>query len=347
MSLIVDKKFINLISGSLRNFKWQRNSLANCSCPICGDSKKDKRKARGYFYEKHSRYFYKCHNCGHWSNLYKFLNAVNPELAKEYSLESIRNSKIEPMLGEKKEAVFISKIKKPRDKYNVLKNLPRLKDLDKDHMAVKFADIRIIPKQHWNILYFTDDFGSLMKNMDPEAPAVGAEPRLVIPFFNSHGDVVAVQGRSITLKDESNARKTIKYLTVKSDKSIDRLWYGLWRCNPKKRVYAVEGPIDSLFLKNAVAMVGAGSIGQTPARLQNSEMVYVLDNEPRNKQIARYNENLIEMGKKVCIWPSSVMDKDINDMAYKISTRDIQKLIDDNTYSGLEARVKFMEWKKI
>ena len=86
MSLILDKKFINLASGMLRNFKWQRDSLANCSCPICGDSKKDKKKARGYFYEKHSRFFYKCHNCGHWSNLYKFLTAVNPQLAKEYSL---------------------------------------------------------------------------------------------------------------------------------------------------------------------------------------------------------------------------------------------------------------------
>jgi hypothetical protein len=347
MSLITDKKFINMISGSLRNFKWTRDSLANCSCPICGDSKKDKRKARGYFYAKHARYFYKCHNCGHWSNLYKFLSTVNPELAKEYSLENIRSSVIKPISGEKKEPVFTKKSPKPRDKYNVLQDLVKLKDLDKNHPAVQFANIRIIPKQYWDILYFTDDFGYLMKKMDPETPAVGAEPRLVIPFFNSDGDVVAAQGRAINMSDESNARKTIKYLTVKSDKSIDRLWYGLWRCDPKKKVYIVEGPIDSLFLKNAIAMVGAGSIGNLPARLQDSELVYVLDNEPRNKQIARYNEKLIEMGKKVCIWPSKIDEKDINDMAYKISTRDLQKLIDENTYSGLEARVKFMEWRKV
>jgi len=346
MSIILDKKFINLASGMLRNFKWQRDSLANCSCPICGDSKKDKKKARGYFYEKHSRFFYKCHNCGHWSNLYKFLTAVNPQLAKEYSLESIRNN-IASIQSPKKEEVLIKKKNPPRDKHNILNDLMCLVDLKKDHPAVEFANIRIIPKQHWGILYYTDDFGALMKSMDPESPAVGAEPRLVIPFFNSHGDVVAVQGRAINMTSESNARKTIKYLTVKSDKSIDRLWYGLWRCNPKKRIYAVEGPIDSLFLKNAVAMVGAGSIGQTPIRLEETDLVYVLDNEPRNKQIVQYNKKLIEMGKTVCIWPSKIEEKDINDMAYKISTREIQKLIDENSYSGLKAKIKLMEWRKV
>ena len=345
MSIILDKKFINLASGMLRNFKWKRNSLANCSCPICGDSKKDKKKARGYFYEKHSRFFYKCHNCGHWSNLYKFLTAVNPQLAKEYSLESIRNNAI-PVQSPKKEEVPIKKKNPPRDKHNILNDLMCLVDLKKDHPAVEFANIRIIPKQHWGILYYTDDFGALMKSMDPESPAVGAEPRLVIPFFNSHGDVVAVQGRAINMTSESNARKTIKYLTVKSDKSIDRLWYGLWRCNPKKRIYAVEGPLDSLFLKNAVAMVGAGSIGQTPIRLEETDLVYVLDNEPRNKQIVQYNKKLIEMGKTVCIWPPKIKEKDINDMAYKISTREIQKLIDENSYSGLKAKIKLMEWRK-
>ena len=85
---------------------------------------------------------------------------------------------------------------------------------------------------------------------------IGKEDRIVIPFFNSHGDVVAVQGRAINFKDEENARQTAKYITIKADKSIDRLWYGLWRANTKKRVYVVEGPIDSLFLENAVAMVG-------------------------------------------------------------------------------------------
>ena len=186
-----------------------------------------------------------------------------------------------------------------------------------------------------------------MSQLDPDCLPVGKEERLVIPFFNSHGVVVGAQGRSLNMKDESNARYTLKYLTVKGDKSIDRLWYGLWRTDPKKRVYAVEGPIDSLFLQNAVAMVGAGALKETPTRYDNTPITYILDNEPRNKQICAYIEKLIELGREVCIWPDNIKEKDINDMAYNMSTRKIQKLIDENTFSGLEATLRYRDWRKI
>jgi hypothetical protein len=352
MSIITDKKFINLVSPELRNFKWKKENLANCSCPICGDSKKNKRKARGYFYQKHGRFFYKCHNCDYWASIYKFLGDVSPSLRKEYSLESFKNEKPKDSRKKRKvvpaeEMLNFRKPKKPRDSYNILDGLSCLKDLKDDHPAVKFANLRIIPKQHWGILYYTDDFGSLMEKIDPECLAVGKEQRLVIPFFNKSGDVVAVQGRALNMQDENNARNTVKYITVKADKSIERLWYGLWRVDPKKRVYVVEGPIDSLFLRNATAMVGAGAIRSIPKKFIDSDMVYVLDNEPRNKQIVQYNEDLIRQGKKVCIWPSSVDEKDINDMAYNTSTRDIQKIIDNNTFKGIEATARLREWKKL
>jgi hypothetical protein len=149
------------------------------------------------------------------------------------------------------------------------------------------------------------------------------------------------------MADEVNARATVKYITIKYDKSIDRLWYGLWRTDPNKRVYVVEGPIDSLFLNNAVAMVGAGALKEIPLRFKNSEMTYILDNEPRNKQICAYVEKLIELGRDVCIWPDNIKEKDINDMVYRMSTRNIQKMIDKNTFSGLEATLRFRDWKKV
>ena len=109
----------------------------------------------------------------------------------------------------------------------------------------------------------------------------------------------------------------------------------------------VEGPIDSLFLDNATAMVGAGALKEIPLRFENSEMTYILDNEPRNRQICSYIEKLIELGRDVCIWPDNVSEKDINDMAYRMSTRKIQKMIDDNTYTGLEATLRFREWRRV
>ena len=76
-------------------------------------------------------------------------------------------------------------------------------------------------------------------------------------------------------------------------------------------------------------------------------MTFILDNEPRNKQICNYIEKLIEMDRDVCIWPDNISEKDINDMAYRLSTKKIQKIIDENTYNGLEAKLRFNEWRKV
>ena len=350
MTAFVDKKFINRISPTLRNFKWKKEDLANCSCPICGDSQKNQRKARGFFYQKGNDYFYKCHNCGAGHNLYNFLNQVSPSLCKEYRLERFRNGETGKSNYKKPKEnevfKFIDSKPKFKRKDEVLDQLECLSDLPNDHIAVQFANVRIIPKQHWGLLYYTDDFGSFMNELDPSCAPTGKEERLVIPFFNKNGDVVAAQGRSLSMHDEMHARITAKYITVKYDKSIDRLWYGMWRAKPNKRVYVVEGPIDSLFLTNAVAMVGAGALKIIPDRFAETPMTYILDNEPRNRQICSYIEKLIELGKEVCIWPDNITDKDINDMAHHMSTRKIQKMIDENTYSGLKATLRFRDWRK-
>tara|TARA_R100000951_G_scaffold83759_1_gene71495 strand:- start:155 stop:520 length:366 start_codon:yes stop_codon:yes gene_type:complete len=121
----------------------------------------------------------------------------------------------------------------------------------------------------------------------------------------------------------------------------------MWRANPKKRVYVVEGPLDSMFIDNTVAMVGAAAIDQVPARFANTEMVYVLDNEPRNLQIVKFNENLIKQEKTVCIWPNGIKDKDINDMIYRFTPKQIKKIMDDNAVSGLEATMRLNRWRKV
>ena len=351
MSSYIDKKFINMVSRQLEKFSWKKENLAACRCPICGDSQKNKNKTRGYFFVKKNDFFYKCHNCGVGYNLYNFLKEVSPAMCKEYSLERYRNGengKSNYKKPEEKDLFkFIDNKPKFKKKDKLLDELTCLAELPDSHSAVKFANMRMIPKQYFKLLYYTDDFKTFAGNLDPDNTLFGKEERLVIPFFNSHGDVVACQGRALNMADEVKARETVKYITIKGDKSIDRLWYGLWRVDKKKRVYVVEGPIDSLFLKNSTAMVGAGALKDVPLRLENSEMTYILDNEPRNRQICAYIEKLIELGRDVCIWPDSVKEKDINDMVYRMSTRKIQKMIDENTYNGLQAKLRFTEWRKV
>ena len=354
MSLFVDKKFINIVSPQLDKFVWKKDNLANCRCPICGDSTTNKNKARGYFFANKNSYFYKCHNCGYGSNVYNFLKEIAPTVAKEYSLEtfSSRNEKkkndvIVPKQDEKMFNLFQKP--KPKDDSQYLKNCIRVDKLDSDHFCRQFLELRKIPKDAYKLLYFSENFGRFLKKMDPETTMqCGWEPRLVIPFYNQEGDVVAAQGRALNMQDEKNARSTAKYLTVKTDKSADRLWYGQWRVNPKKRIYIVEGPLDSLFIPNTIAMVGAGALDQIPTHLSESEGVYVLDNEPRNAQIVRYNERLIELGKSVCIWPNDIKQKDINDLITSgYNSSSIKSIIDENTVSGLQANLRLTHWRKV
>ena len=351
MSSYIDKKFINMVSPQLEKFSWKKDNLAACRCPICGDSQKNKNKTRGYFYIKNNDFFYKCHNCGVGYNLYNFLKEVSPSMCKEYSLERYRNGENgkSNYKKPKEEDVFKFKSDKPKfkKKDKLIDELLCLNDLPKEHTAVQFANMRMIPKQHFKLLYYTDDFTTFARHLDEDNTLFGKEERLVIPFFNSHGTVVACQGRALNMTDEVKARTTVKYITIKGDKSIDRLWYGLWRVDPSKRVYVVEGPIDSLFLTNATAMVGAGALKEVPLRFENSEMTYIMDNEPRNKHICAYIEKLIELDRDVCIFPDNIQEKDINDMAYKLSTRKIQKMINENTYNGLEAKLRFQDWRKV
>jgi hypothetical protein len=76
-----------------------------------------------------------------------------------------------------------------------------------------------------------------------------------------------------------------------------------------------------------------------------SNAIWIYDNEPRNTEIVRRIGNTIDNGDSVVIWPSNIDDKDINDMA--MSGLDVQSVIESNTYSGLEAKLKFTTWKKV
>jgi hypothetical protein len=125
------------------------------------------------------------------------------------------------------------------------------------------------------------------------------------------------------------------------DKQYPKL-FGLDRINKNEKIYITEGPFDSLFIRNSLAMCGAdvylGDWG-----ISNPTWIY--DNEPRNTQIVARYASAIARGESIVIWPSSVKDKDINDMV--LSGHDVQSMVECNTYSGLEAQVKFNLWKKI
>ena len=118
--------------------------------------------------------------------------------------------------------------------------------------------------------------------------------------------------------------------------------YGLDQVKGQTPVYITEGPFDSSFVTNSIAMCGAdGDVGKWGI----SDPIWVYDNEPRNREICKRIESTIDRGDKVVIWPSNIVEKDINDMV--LGGHDVKKVVELNTYSKLQAKVKFTEWKKV
>ena len=120
--------------------------------------------------------------------------------------------------------------------------------------------------------------------------------------------------------------------------------YGMDDIDKAKTVYVTEGPFDSTFISNSIAMCGAdGDVSKWGI----TNPVWIYDNEPRSKEIVAKIEKSIEARRKVVIWPSGNEYKDINEMVMnKYSIADVKLIIDENTYDGLPARMALSTWRR-
>ena len=320
----VDAKYVGLLSTRLQKFKRVKPTLYNFRCPICGDSQKNKNKTRGYLYAIKNNTNFKCHNCGASMSLNNFLKKIDGQLHKQYTLEKFKEGHTgknfvteEPVL--KFEAPkFKHKINLPKASENQLAReylTKRKLNPDKFYYADKFMEWTNTQKQ---------TFDRIMKD----------EPRIIIPLYDESKTLIGFQGRALT-------SSFTKYITVMLNDDAPKI-YGLDSIDVKKPIYIVEGPFDSTFVENSIAMCGSdvdvGTFGW-------SDYIWVLDNEPRNREIVSRISKLIDRGQKVLIWPNTVNEKDINDMV--LSGHDVMSVIKLNTHSGLQAKVKFNTWKKI
>ena len=336
----IDFKYISLISIRLRNFKRKTDYLWQFSCPYCGDSSKVKTKARGFIYRTKNDLFYKCHNCAMGTSLSKLIEHVDSNVHKEYVLERYKEGLTSNGRGDKTPGAGIKtpdfKFKKPVFRKSL--NLESFAQLDKNHPAVKFLSDRGISKEHWNDIYFCPKFFEYVNgHVENKFASLGGDhPRMLIPFRKEDGEVFAFQGRAFG--DEPQ-----KYITIILDKEHPKI-FGLDRVDKNKTLYVVEGPIDSLFVKNCIAV--AQSDLRVPQFKKNA--VLVPDNEPRNEHVCKQIERCIDEGYSVCIWPQNIEQKDINDMVLSgLSEADISNIIHTNTHSGLQAKTVFNSWKKI
>lgn len=335
--LYVDLKYITTVGIHLRNFKKKKDNLFNCSCPICGDSEKKKSKARGYFYQKGTSMYYKCHNCGSGIGIANFLKSYFPSYHEQYILEKYKSG----VDTKKTQAVVALATKVVLTKFET-KLATKITELEPAHYARVYVCSRNIPRDMQSRLYFTEDFSGLVDDVFPgkyeNLPK--SEPRLILPFFDSLGNIIGLQGRSFS------PEKSLRYITIRASSTTD-LIYGLDRLDRSKTAYIVEGPIDSLFLPNCLAAANS-DLCSVLEKAELSNAVLIFDNEPRNKEIVSLISSAISKDKKVCIWSSSTTEKDINDMILSGRTpEDVVCEINKRTFSGLQAQLEFSRWKKI
>ena len=328
---MIDVQYLYNISSRLDRFKKKSRNLFNFRCPYCGDSKKNKSKARGFVYAVKNEYFYKCHNCSKGTTLGKLIEYIDPQIYKQYVIEKYKSGNNNTV----QEPEFKFEPVKFDDK--TLKDLTRF-DKIPNHPAYKmFIENRHLKDYH-DKLYVTWHFYDWVNKLIPNKfPNVKEDhPRVIIPFLDVDNKMFAFQGRAFG--DEEP-----KYITIKLDENKRRI-YGLDRLDINKTIYITEGPIDSLFLPNAIAVAGSDLEIQNLKR----KAVYVFDNEPRSIEIVNKMKKLIEKNYNICIWPKSLKYKDINDMVMSGMTPvEIQSIIDNNTFSKLSAHQQLVNWKEV
>ena len=321
---LVDSKYIGLISSRLQKFKRVKPDLYNFRCPICGDSQKHKNKARGYIYVVKNNTNFKCHNCGASLSLNNFIKKIDGTLHKQYTLEKFKEGHtgrgfvVEEPEFKFKKPVFRKKLDLPKASENA--------------DAREYLEKR---KLNPDKFYFANNFKRWVNTKKQTFDTIGRdESRIIIPMYDRDKNLIGFQGRSLV-------PNSVKYITVMLEDEAPKI-YGLDSIDEKLPVYVVEGPFDSTFVNNSVALCGSdGDLGY----LEGSDTILVYDNEPRNREIVGRIGRCIERNQKVVIWPSNIIEKDINDMV--LAGHDVMSMLKLNTYSGLEAKLKFNTWKKI
>jgi len=321
---LVDSKYVGLISPRLPKFKRVKSNLYNFRCPICGDSQKTKSKARGYIYEVKANANFRCHNCGASMSLNNFLKKIDPVLQKQYAMEKFK----EGFAGGRNMVVEEPKFNFTPPKFKKKIELPKASD---NPRSAGYLTARKIDASKF---YYAEKFKEFVNTLKPTFDNTHYdEERIIIPLYYKKS-LVGLQGRSL-------GPSKVKYITVMLNDDAPKI-YGLDNIRTDAPVYVTEGPFDSTFISNSIAMCGADA---DVSKWGISSPVWIYDNEPRSEEIVSRISRTIDRGGSVVIWPTNIEEKDINDMV--MAGHDAQSMVESNIYSGLKAKLQFNTWKRI
>ena len=335
-----------MVMANLDRSKWVNENTLNHRCPYCGDSQKNIYKSRGYHFVKEQSFIYKCHNCGKTTSSVNFLKenfpVVHREYLKEYLSEQGHKPKRKMPSSEKFKFTPQTDILNKSESKNKDSSLKAIAFLAAEKTeARQYLIDRKVPEYAIKDIWFVPQAQTLHLLSDKYTDRVlGNDPRIVLPFYDENGELVGVSGRAIN-------NSPLRYLTMRFRDDVP-LIFNLNSVDRTKTIYVTEGPIDSLFLPNGIAVAGS-DFKKIPEDIKDNAIL-VYDNEPRNKEIIKKMDEVIDLGYRVCIWNDKRITeyKDINDMIMSgLSESEVVDIINSNTVYGLSAKLQLMEYKKI
>jgi len=304
----------------------------NGSCNICKEGKSWQKKKRLYYIP--SKNLICCHNCNKtWSTI-------------NWIIES--------------SGLSYSEVLEEASKYDFTSfEIPNEVVIRPESETLPVDSINLFDKQQVN--YFINnkvvkDALTLIKNRrldtainKPKALYISLKDfihknRLIIPFYDYKGKIVWYQSRAMYKRDEVDRPKYMSKLN--SERSV----FGLDKINEQlDYLFIFEGPIDSMFVKNGLAMCGI-SMSETQEeqmkRYKLYQKIWILDNQLKENEDVRYQTNkLIEQGERVFFWPKKYNTiKDINELCVKVGKDSIKpEFFIDNSYEGSIALGKSFE----
>jgi len=347
-SIIRDREYARRVVPYLDNGQITKDlpiSIVS-RCHICGDSKTNKSKRRLGIYETTDNSIHvHCFKCGYTSQFSYYLKQYWSELYSQYLFDVFEEKGIK-RYNNSKPSVEIEDCKITCNNINdKLKEYIPLDELPDTHPIFRYVRHRQIPKEYYSKIGFTRRWKELSNEVCPGTfdYIYKDHPRLVIPSYDKRGVLKTINGRAFS-SDE------MRYQIIKSKPNVNKV-FGEERVNINKSIInVVEGPIDSFFVDNSVALSGA-MIDLKTFDYPKSRRVFILDNEPRHNDTISRMSKFIKAGERVVLWdklPERYKScKDINDMILSGWNREeVNMYIQNNITSGLNAQLRFDAWRK-
>ena len=346
-SIVRDREYARRVVPHLDNGQITKDlPLSIVSrCHICGDSKTNKSKRRLGIYETTDNSIHvHCFKCGYTSQFSYYLKQYWSSLYSQYLFDVFEEKGIQrynnkPSAEAEECKITCNNINTKLIEYDSLDKLPET------HPIFRYVKHRRIPTEFYSKIGFTRRWKELSNEINPGTfEYINKDhPRLVIPSYDKRGVLKTLNGRAFS-PDE------LRYQIIKAKPSANKV-FGEERGNINNSIInIVEGPIDSFFVDNSIALSGA-MINLKDFDYPKSRRVFILDNEPRHPDTINRMQKFIKAGERVVLWdklPNAYKScKDINDMILSgFSREEVNIYIKNNIISGLSAQLRFDAWRK-